>query len=253
MQFGSGDTQDYALSPFAGTRAYHPAAHYFPPVDSTSFPAGTATGVQQLPTPVGTPTPVTPQLPVAAPVPAPTTNQSPGASPTGSTDDILSFLKSLPGYQFQYQQGLNALYGNAYAGGLGNSGATIKAAEDYGQNYAQNYFQQYLNNVGNAASQGLSATNALSGVGTNLAGAGAATQANLGNQISNGVMANGSALGSAALANGAANANMFNTIGTGIGQAAGLAASNGLFGSSFGNIGNTPVNFNNVSLPKGTF
>jgi hypothetical protein len=53
-----------------------------------------------------------------------------------------SSVTQTPGYQFNYQQGLNALQGSEAAGGYLNSGNRMAAAEQYGQNYAQS---QYTN------------------------------------------------------------------------------------------------------------
>jgi hypothetical protein len=54
-----------------------------------------------------------------------------------------SSVSSLPGYQFQFQQGLDALQRTEAASGrLGGGGADI-AAVQYGQNYANNAFSTY--------------------------------------------------------------------------------------------------------------
>lgn len=50
-----------------------------------------------------------------------------------------------PGYQFQYDQGLQGLQRQLAAGGGSQSGAALKAAQQYGQNYAQNAFNDYYN------------------------------------------------------------------------------------------------------------
>lgn len=70
------------------------------------------------------------------------------------------------GYQFQLQSGDNALFSGRAAAGALDSGGTIKAAEQYGQNLGTNYFASYLGQVGTVADRGTSATNALTGAGT---------------------------------------------------------------------------------------
>lgn len=47
-------------------------------------------------------------------------------------------ITSDPGYQFRLQQGMDALNKSMAARGLGQSGAALKAAQEYGQNFASN-------------------------------------------------------------------------------------------------------------------
>jgi hypothetical protein len=47
-----------------------------------------------------------------------------------------------PGYQWQLQQGNNAIMSNAAAGGMQLSGATMKALQKYGQDLANQTYQQ---------------------------------------------------------------------------------------------------------------
>lgn len=61
--------------------------------------------------------------------------------PSGITSD--------PGYQFQYDQGLQGLQRQLAAGGGTQSGAALKAAQQYGQNYANNAFNDYYNRWAN--------------------------------------------------------------------------------------------------------
>lgn len=50
-----------------------------------------------------------------------------------------------PGYQFQYDQGLQGLQRQLAAGGGTQSGAALKAAQQYGQGYANNAFNDFYN------------------------------------------------------------------------------------------------------------
>jgi hypothetical protein len=85
-----------------------------------------------------------------------------GASPT----DI---LRATPGYQFKMDQGLQAVNSNAYASGLGNSGATLKALLTYGQGVADQGFNNYYSQVGQVADRGSAAKSSLAGVSTTYA------------------------------------------------------------------------------------
>lgn len=73
------------------------------------------------------------------------------------------------GYQFRLKQGMDALNNSYAAQGLGQSGAALKAAQEYGQGFAQ---QEY----GNAYDRWLQQNSQLSGV----AGTGANTAQSLG-------------------------------------------------------------------------
>jgi len=69
-------------------------------------------------------------------------------NPYGTYQGIPTFqpgdYQQSPGYQWQYQQGLNALNNQAAAGGMRLSGRALKAAEQYGQGLAnQDYGQWY--------------------------------------------------------------------------------------------------------------
>jgi hypothetical protein len=62
----------------------------------------------------------------------------------------LQQAQQTPGYQFNLQQGTNAINENAAANGTLLSGNTGTALESYGQNLAQNAYQQTYNNALNA-------------------------------------------------------------------------------------------------------
>jgi hypothetical protein len=77
------------------------------------------------------------------------------------------------GYNFQMQQGQNAITGNAASKGLLNSGATAKALTSYGQNLASTTYGNYLSQMGSLAGlqgaqaqQGLGAAGAVGNAGT---------------------------------------------------------------------------------------
>jgi len=77
------------------------------------------------------------------------------------------------GYNFQLQQGSDAITGNAAAKGLLNSGATARALTSYGQNLGATMFNNYLSQLGGLNSmyagqvaQGQSAAQAVGAAGS---------------------------------------------------------------------------------------
>jgi hypothetical protein len=74
-------------------------------------------------------------------------------------------------YAFNMGEGANALNSGYAARGLLNSGAAQKGLERFRQNLQAGYRNEYLGQLGNQQGVGLSAGNALAGVGTNFANA----------------------------------------------------------------------------------
>src|SRR5579872_7284050 len=64
-------------------------------------------------------------------------------SGAAGTPNFSQILQNLPGYQFQMQQGTQAVDRNLAAQGLLQSGAAGKALQTFGQGLAANYAQQY--------------------------------------------------------------------------------------------------------------
>lgn len=141
-----------------------------------------------------------------------------------------STLTSDPGYQFRLSEGLNAINSNAAAKGGLNSGATLKALTQYGQNFASNEYNNAYNREYNRLSQ-------LAGYGFNSASGLANASGQLGSNLSNNYMG----LGNAAAASNMAVANNQNQlISSGIGAYGRSSGSNansnsggGAGGSSF--------------------
>lgn len=81
---------------------------------------------------------------------------SPQAALIGGYDPNASTLQNVttnnPGYQFQMQQGNNAITTSAAASGLLNSGQFAKNIDTFSQGLANTDYQQYLNNLNNAYS-----------------------------------------------------------------------------------------------------
>lgn len=122
----------------------------------------------------------------------------------------LRALQEAPGYQFRVQQGQNSLNTGWAARGLLNSGAAQRAAISFGQNIASEEYGNRFNQLAQQQGVGLSAGNALAGVGTNFA-----------NNVTNQNNALASVQANAALARGQATGQMWGTIGNAVGQFAG--------------------------------
>ena len=81
--------------------------------------------------------------------------------------DPTSQLRATPGYQFRMDEAAKAVNTNAYAGGLGNSGATLKALQARGMGLADQNFNTYFDQVGTIANRGIVAKAQLSDQATN--------------------------------------------------------------------------------------
>lgn len=74
-------------------------------------------------------------------------------------------FRNTPGYQFQLQEGTNAITGNAASKGLLNSGSTARALQKYGQGLADSSYQNYINNLMGLSGLGTQAGQVLSSAG----------------------------------------------------------------------------------------
>ena len=88
-----------------------------------------------------------------------------GNGGTQGQQDAFNNFKNSSGYNFDLQQGTNAITGSAAAKGLLNSGSTAKAISNYGQNTANNFLQQYIQNQMGEAGLGIQANNSINGAG----------------------------------------------------------------------------------------
>jgi hypothetical protein len=130
------------------------------------------------------------------------------------------------GMQFQLQQGANEIQ-NMYADhGALQSGAAMKALQDYGQKTAlQNYFMPYMGLLGGQQAVGAQAGSAVAGVGSSFGNTAANINSNLGN-ASSGIYGNmggaiqsgADAASNAALIRGANNANIWSGVGSALGN-----------------------------------
>jgi hypothetical protein len=105
------------------------------------------------------------------------------------------------GYQFQLGQGMKALNSGWAAKGLLNSGAAEKAAMQYGRNIASSAFGNYLGALQTQQATGLSAGNALAGVGTSYANATGANNNSAASAVGNAALSSANSTNNA-IANG---------------------------------------------------
>lgn len=97
-----------------------------------------------------------------------------------------SYLGST-GYNFQLQQGQNAIGSSAASKGLLNSGATAKALTGYGQGLASQSFNNYLGQLGGLSNSGLQAGEATGQAGTTGGGNAAGYTQGIGQAWSQGI------------------------------------------------------------------
>jgi len=71
----------------------------------------------------------------------------------------LEALRNSPGYEFQRQEGDRAISGNSSAAGMLGSGNRLKALTQFGQGLADQTYNTRVNQLGDVANRGLSATN----------------------------------------------------------------------------------------------
>ena len=113
-----------------------------------------------------------------------------GGDPAKSHAAFQNYLDST-GYNFERQQGLDAVNQSAASQGLYNSGAALKALDTYGTGEAQKFGQQYIDNLGNVATRGVQGVNALTGAATNNANAQGNNNAGAANVAANAAISTG--------------------------------------------------------------
>jgi hypothetical protein len=93
-----------------------------------------------------------------------------GGDPAATQKAFQDYLNST-GYQFNLNQGLNAVNQSKAAAGLLRSGSTLEALDNYGTGLADQYGQQYVGNLQNEVSTGQAAAGSLTGAGQSYANA----------------------------------------------------------------------------------
>jgi hypothetical protein len=145
-----------------------------------------------------------------------------GGDPAAAAAAFRNFQGST-GYNFRLAQGQNAITSSNAAKGLLNSGATLRALDQYGQNLGSQEFGNYLGQLFNVGTQGIDMSKTIGAAGSQAGQAGATA-------IMNGAQ-NAAALQMAGI--GAQNSGMQGLI-NGIGGAFNGKGNTG--GSGFGNF-----------------
>ena len=84
-----------------------------------------------------------------------------GTAATSALDQLMAnpeSIRALPGYQFQQQEGLNAIDRSGAARGMVNSGRTLKDLTRFGQGLADSSLQNQFNRLYAIGGRGLDAT-----------------------------------------------------------------------------------------------
>jgi len=149
-----------------------------------------------------------------------TTPGTPGQTAQQAQQAAFDQFRAAPGYQFKLSEALKGVNSNAYAAGLGNSGATLRALQSTAMGLADQSYNQYLSSIDAIANRGAGAKSSLSGVSQNFGNATNAISQNAANAQSSASMAQ-AAIGAQGLS-GALN---------GVGQ---------ILGSSYGHSSLTP-------------
>lgn len=125
-----------------------------------------------------------------------------GVNALGQIQGLLqdpSTITNDPGYQFQFDEGMNALENSASARGSQFSGQQAKALQQYGQNFAGTKMNETYNRLAG-----------LAGVGQQATGGTATAGMNYGNQAGQNMLGVGNAQAAAQIARGSAYGNMLN-------------------------------------------
>ena len=100
-------------------------------------------------------------------------------------------FRNSTGYQFRLNEGMNALNSGLASSGVLQSGAAMRAAQEYGQNFASNEFGNYMGMLDNQQRLGLSATLGQVGLGQNYVGTITANSNNAGTNAANAALIRG--------------------------------------------------------------
>lgn len=118
-----------------------------------------------------------------------------GLSSDNKLSDGSSYsFETSPSYQFNLQQGLNAVDASAATKGGLLSGATLKAAQEYGSGLASNEYQNTLSNLGSLINTGQNAAAGTASAGNTYAAGTSSALSQAANATSAGTMASSNAL-----------------------------------------------------------
>lgn len=103
-------------------------------------------------------------------------------------------FQATPGYQFALDQGIDAIDSSAAARGNVFSGATMKAAQEFGTGLANQEYGTYLNRLTGQAGQGQAAAGNIATAGANYTSGAGNALANMGNAQAAGYIGVGNAI-----------------------------------------------------------
>lgn len=92
-----------------------------------------------------------------------------GQGGAASQQQAFDSFRSTPGYQFKLAEALRGVNSNAFAAGLGNSGATFRALQGTAMGVADQAYNTFYDQVSRVADRGVGSKAALSGVNTTFA------------------------------------------------------------------------------------
>jgi len=119
-----------------------------------------------------------------------------GKGPNGGQGPInMDFLRGMPGYQFELDQGEEAIMNKASQMGGVNSGNTLKALQQYGTGLADKNLMNFIQLMQQGAQSGQQAAEADVGVGQNTANNTSNIRLQQGNSASAGGVATGQTIG----------------------------------------------------------
>lgn len=115
-----------------------------------------------------------------------------GGDQAAASNAFTKYLGST-GYNFQLGEGMKAVNNNYATSGALDSGAALKSINNYAQGQASNAFQTYFGNLGGLSTTGMSASNGLAGVGTNVSAQIASNNNNAASAAGNAAISQGNA------------------------------------------------------------
>lgn len=86
-----------------------------------------------------------------------------GLNGLANQQSAVDAYRTSPGFDAQLAAGTRAINQSAAARGMGQSGATLKALQGYGQDLYDQDYQQYLNNVSGLTGQGFAGAQGIQG------------------------------------------------------------------------------------------
>lgn len=131
----------------------------------------------------------------------------------------LGAFQSSPGYRFQVDEGMRAVKASASAQGLSNSGATLKALQERGQQLANQDFGTYYNRLAGLAQMGQNSAAMVGTAGMQSAGQMGSATMGAANAMGGASLATGNALGQTYAGAATAQANITGGMVQGVGNA----------------------------------